>query len=261
MRRSVSLSLAVLALVALVACGTAVLPTPLPATTTTIVPTPAPTATPLPTLTPTPAPTRTPTVMPTATPAPTPTPSPTLTPLPTATPTPAPTRTPTATPSPTRAATPTPYVLRDSSALYEATVPGAFRDDGGIWRVGDEAGVTIVATPTGGLLSFDAVTQLFLSNIGAQISDFRETGRTREGDDHLRIAYTGKVFGVPGGGVLYQRQFGPTMCGLILFAADGQGPRYTGAFGEIIANLRALRCAVARSRLRDRPHRRPLLPG
>jgi len=46
---------------------------------------------------------------------------------------------------------------------------------------------------------------------------------------------------VPGGGTIYQRQFGPTMCGLILFAADGQGPRYTTAFEGIIGSLRALR--------------------
>lgn len=224
-----------LALLALAACG--VTPTP----------TPAPTATPLPTATATATATATP--LPTATLTPTATPSPTPTLVPTATPSPTPTRIPTATPSPTSTptptvtptATPTPYAIRDSSALCETTVPGAFRDDGGIWRVGDAAGVTIVGTPTGGLLSFDAVTQLFLNNVGAQITDFHETGRTRESDDRLRIAYTGKVFGVPGGGTIYQRQFGPTMCGLILFAADGQGPRYTAAFEEIIRNLRALR--------------------
>ncbi len=222
-----------LALLALAACGA------------TPTPTPAPTATPQPTatLTPTATPSPTPTLVPTATPSPTPT----L--VPTATLTPSPTRTPTATPSPTRTPTPTvtptatpfPYAIRDSSALCEATVPGAFRDDGGIWRVGNEAGVTIVATPTGGLLSFDAVTQLFLNNVGAQLTDFRETGRTRDGDDRLRIAYTGRVLGVPGGGVIYQRQFGQTMCGLILFAADGQGARYTTTFEGIIGSLRALR--------------------
>jgi len=228
MRRGLLLFLASLALLMLAACGE--MPTP----------TPAPTAMPLPTATATA----------TAIPLPTATftPSPTATLVPTATPTPAPTSTPTVTPSPTRTptptviptATPTPYAIRDSSALCEATVPGAFRDDGGIWRVGNEAGVTIVGTPTSGLLSFDAVTQLFLSNVGAQIGDFRETGRTRDGDDRLRIAYTGKVFGVPGGGTIYQRQFGQTMCGLILFA-DGQGPRYMGAFEGIINSLRALR--------------------
>ena len=214
MRRCTQPFLASLALLALVACGAA--PTP----------TPAPTATPLPTAT-----------------AATATPSPTPTPLPTLTPTPAPTRTPTVTPPPTvtPTATPTSYTIRDSSALCQATVPGAFRDDGGIWRVGDEAGVTIVATPTGGLLSFDAVTQLLLSNVGAQVGEFRETARTRDGDDRLRIAYTGKVFGVPGGGTIYQRQFGPTMCGLILFAAEGQGPRYAPAFEGLIASLAALR--------------------
>jgi hypothetical protein len=237
MRRSSLTALAILALLALVACGTT--PTPTPTATAT--------ATPLPTAT------LTPTATPTATPLPTatltPTPAPTATPLPTLTPTATPTATPTITPSPTRTptptaiptATPTPYAVRDASALCEVTVPGAFRDDGGIWRVGDEAGVTIVGTPTGGLLSFDAVTQLFLSNVGAQIGEFRETGRTREGEERLRIAYTGRVFGVPGGGSIYQRQFGPTMCGLILFAADGQGPRYTAAFEGIISSLRALR--------------------
>jgi len=221
MRRCTLPFLASLALLALAACGAA--PTP----------TPAPTATPLPTAT----------AAATATPVPTATLTPTATPSPTPTPTPAPTRTPTVTPTPTviPTATPTPYAIRDSSALCEATVPGAFRDDGGIWRVGNEAGVTIVGTPTSGLLSFDAVTQLFLSNVRSQIGDFRETGRTRDGDDRLRIAYTGKVLGVPGGGTVYQRQFGQTMCGLILFAADGQGPRYTTAFEGIINSLRALR--------------------
>ena len=232
-RRSLPIAVVTLALLALAACGA------------TPTPTPAPTATPLPTATAT----ATATPLPTATLTPTATPSPTPTLVPTATPSPTPTRIPTATPSPTRTptptvtptATPTPYGIRDSSALCEATVPGAFRDDGGIWRVGNEAGVTIVGTPTGGLLSFDAVTQLFLNNVGAQISDFHETGRNHEGSDRLRIAYTGKVLGVPGGGTIYQRQFGPTMCGLILFAADGQGSRYTGAFEGIIASLRALR--------------------
>ncbi len=218
-----------LALLALAACGAT--PTPTPAPTATATATATATLQPTATLTPTATPSPIPTLVPTATPSPTPTLVPTATPSPTRTPTP--TVTPTATPSP--------YAIRDSSALCEAMVPGAFRDDGGIWRVGNEAGVTIVATPTGGLLSFDAVTQLFLNNVGAQLTDFRETGRTRDGDDRLRIAYTGRVLGVPGGGVIYQRQFGQTMCGLILFAADGQGARYTTTFEGIIGGLRALR--------------------
>ncbi len=231
MRRCSRTFVVSLALLALAACGAT--PTPTPAPTATPRPTATATATPLSTatLTPTATPSPTPTLVPTATPSPTPTRIPTATP--------SPTRTPTPTVTPT--ATPTPYAIRDSSALCETTVPGDFRDDGGIWRVGNAAGVTIVGTPTGGLLSFDAVTQLFLNNVGAQIADFHETGRTREDSEHLRIAYTGKVFGVAGGGTIYQRQFGPTMCGLILFAADGQGPRYTAAFEDIIRNLRALR--------------------
>lgn len=227
MRLRASVVLLVLALLALAACG--ITPTP----------TPAPTATPLPTATATA--TATPTATPTRTPTPTPVPTATATPTPTRTPTPTPSPTRTATPTVVPTATPTPYAIRDSSALCEATVPGVFRDDGGIWRVGNEAGVTIVGTPTGGLLSFDAVTQLFLSNVGSQIADFHETGRTREGSDRLRITYTGRVFGVPGGGILYQQQFGSTMCGLILFAADGQGARYAATFEGIIASLRALR--------------------
>lgn len=209
-------TLPLLAILALVACGAR--PTPTPTA-------PAPTATPLPTAT----------AVPTATPTATPTRVPTSTP----TVTPSPTRTPTPTVVPT--ATPTPYMIRDSSALCQATVPGIFRDDGGVWRVGNDAGVTIVGTPTGGLLSFDAVTQLLVNNAGPQISDFRETGRTREGDDRLRVTYAGKVFGVPGGGLIYQRQFGQTMCGLILFAAEGQGPRYAPVFEGIIGSLTALR--------------------
>ena len=217
--RSIPVCVVILALLALAACGAA--PIPLP----------APTATPLPTATAT----ATATPVPTATATPTATP----TPIPTVTPTPSPTRTPTPTVIPT--ATPTPYAIRDSAALCEATVPGGFRDDGGIWRVGNDAGVTIVGTPTGGLLSFDAVTQLFLANVGSQIEDFHETGRTRESSDRLRIMYTGKVFGVPGDGIIYQQQFGSTACGLILFAATGYGPRYAPAFEGIIASLRALR--------------------
>ena len=218
MRHRLSVFLLIPALLALAACGAA------PALA------PAPTAMPLPTAT---------AIPPTPTPVPTATATPTPLPTPTPTATPSPTRTPTPTVMPT--ATPTPYAIRDSSALCEATVPGVFWDDGGIWRVGNDAGVAIVGTPTGGLLSFDAVTQLFLANLGTQIEDFRETGRTREGNDRLRITYTGKVFGVPGDGLIYQELFGQTMCGLILFAADGYGPRYAPVFEAIIASLRGLR--------------------
>jgi hypothetical protein len=130
-----------------------------------------------------------------------------------------------------------PYTIRDTSGLCQATVPATFRDDGGIWRVGDEAGVTLAGLATGGLLTFDQVTQLLVGNLGGQIGDYRETGRARDGDDRLRIAYTGRVLGVPGGGIVHQRQFGQTTCALILFAADGQGPRYAPVFEATIASL------------------------
>jgi len=76
----------------------------------------------------------TPTTVPTATSVPTATPTATPTPLPTATPQP--------TPRPTATSSP-PYAIRDSSERYQATVPGAFTDDGGIWRAGNDAGVTL----------------------------------------------------------------------------------------------------------------------
>ena len=223
------LALAILGVVALAACGGAT-PRPRPAPTATPPLTATPTATPPPTATPTV------TSIPTATATPTKTPTPTATaPPPTATPTPTPVPTPTATATATArpTASPTtipPYTIRDPSGLCQATVPGAFRDDVGIWRVGDEAGVTLAGLATGGLLDFDTVTQLLVGNIGAQIADYRETGRTREEPDRLRITYTGRVLGEPGGGIVHQRQFGQTMCGLVLFAADGQGPRYAAAF-------------------------------
>ena len=168
------------------------------------------------------------------------TPTATTTSTPTATPTRTPTPSPTATETRTPTATPTPipdYTIRDSSGFCQATIPGAFRDDGGIWRIGEEAGVTLVGTIAGFLLDFDAATQLLTANIGAQIADYQETGRTREAEDRLRITYTGQVFGVPGGGIIYQRQFGQTICAVILFAANGQEARYASTFERIIASL------------------------
>jgi hypothetical protein len=174
------------------------------------------------------------TPVPTATVAPTATPTATPTPLPTATPQPTPTPLPTATSVP-------PYAIRDSSGLCQATVPGAFTDDGGIWRVGNEAGVTLVGAATQGVLDFDTVTQLLVSNIGTQVADYHETGRTREASDRLRITYTGQVFGVSGGGTIYQQQFGPTICALVLFAATAAQARYTPIFAAIIASLAPVR--------------------
>src|SRR3954451_10353692 len=206
-------------LVALVACGRG-------AST----PTPPPTATAVPTSTPTRVPTATPTVAPTAT----------STPVPTSTATP--TATATSTPRVTATATSAPdYTIRDTSGLCQATLPGAFRDDGGIWLVGDEACATLAGLATGGLLDFDTVTQLLVGNIGSQIGDYRETGRTREAGDRLRITYTGRVLGVPGSGIVYQRQFGQTMCGLVLFAAEGKQAQYAPTFERIIASLAAAR--------------------
>lgn len=224
MRRRMVFFLWCLLVGALAACGQA-RPAPLP---TAITPAPTATATAIPTAIPTATPLPTPTVTSTAPP---PTATPTRTPAPTAT------ATPTARPVSVTPTTTPPYTIRDSSGLCAATVPGAFRDDGGIWRVGDEAGVTLAGLPTGGALDFDTVTQLLVGNIGSQIGDYRETGRMREGSDRLRITYTGRVFGVPGGGTIYQRQFGPTMCALVLFAAEGQGPRYVAPFEGIIASL------------------------
>ena len=194
--------------------------------------------------TPTIPPTPTATATATATPTRAPTATPTATATPTVTPTQTPTPTPTATATRTPTATPTPipdYTIRDSSVLCQATIPGAFRDDGGIWRVGDEAGVTLVGTPAGFLLDFDTATQLLIANIGTQIDDYRETGRTREANDRLRITYTGKVLGVPGGGIIYQRQAGQTICAVILFAATGQEARYAPTFERIIASLGPVR--------------------
>jgi hypothetical protein len=213
-------------LVALVACGRGA-STATPPPTATMVPTSTPTLTPTPT--PTVAPTATNTPVPTSTPRP---PTPTVTPTATATSTPRSTATPTSAPD---------YTIRDTSGLCQVTLPGAFRDDGGIWRVGDEAGATLAGLATGGLLDFDTVTQLLVGNIGTQVADYRETGRTRESGDRLRITYTGRVLGVPGSGIVYQRQFGQTMCGLILFAADGKQAQYAPTFERIIASLAAAR--------------------
>lgn len=101
--------------------------------------------------------------------------------------------------------------------------------------------MTLAGLATGGILDFDTVTQLLVGNIGVQIADYREAGCSRESSDRLRIIYTGRVLGVPGGGIVHQRQFGQTMCGLVLFVADGQGPRYAAAFEGIIASLAATR--------------------
>jgi hypothetical protein len=206
-------------LVALVACGG-------PGATATPTITPTTAATPTPTATTTPTPTPTPTLSPTAT----------ATRMPTATPTATPTRLPSATPT-----VPPDFTVRDASNLCQVTLPGIFRDDGGIWRVGDEAGATLVGTAAGFLLDFDAATQLLTANIGSQIADYRETGRTREATDRLRITYTGRVFDVPGGGTIYQRQFGQTICALILFAATGQEARYAPMFERITASLGPVR--------------------
>ncbi len=121
------------------------------------------------------------------------------------------------------------------------TLPGTFRDDGGIWRVGDEAGATLVGVTTGFLFDFDAATQFLVANIGTQIGDYRETGRTREATDRLRITYTGTVFNTPGGGVIMQRQFGNSVCAVILFAATNQQTRYAPTFERIIASFAAAR--------------------
>lgn len=181
-----------------------------------------------------------PTVAPTA--APTATATPTATNTPTSTPTATPTRTPTPLPTATATWTPTAtalpdYTIRDSSGFCQASIPGAFREDGGIWRDGNDAGVTIVGTIAGFLLDFDGATQLLTSNIGAQVDDYREVKRTREANDRLRITYTGKVSGVPGSGIIYQRQSGQTICAVILFAATGQEARYAPAFERVIASL------------------------
>ena len=194
--------------------------------------------------TPTAAPTATASATATAPPTSTATAVPTATATPTVTPTRTPTPLPTATATRTATATPTPipdYTIRDGSGLCQATIPGAFRDDGGIWRVGDEAGVTLVGTTAGFLLDFDTATQLLMANIGTQIGDYRETGRTREASDRLRITYTGNVLGVPGSGIIYQQQFDQTICAVILFAATGQETRYASAFERIIASLGPVR--------------------
>ncbi|HEU5423821.1 MAG TPA: hypothetical protein VFU72_09805 [Nitrolancea sp.] len=116
-------------------------------------------------------------------------------------------------------------------------MPGTFTDDGGIWRVGNAAGVTLVGAATQGLLDFDTMTQLLISNVSTQIADYHETWRTREAPDRLRITYTGQVFGVPGGGMIDQQQFGSTICALVLFAATGAQARYTATFEAIVASL------------------------
>ncbi len=97
--------------------------------------------------------------------------------------------------------------------------------------------MTLAGLTSGGLLTFDQVTQLLVGNLGGQIAHYRETGRVRDGDDRLRIAYAGHVLGVLGGGIVYQRQFGQTTCALVLFAANGQGPRYAPVFDATIASL------------------------
>ena len=177
--------------------------------------------------------------LPTSTTVPTATATSVPTATPTATPTPLPTATPQPTPRPTATSIP-PYTIRDSSGLCQATVPGAFTDDGGIWRVGNDAGVTLVGA-TAGLLDFDAMTQLLVSNIGTQVANYHETARTREAPDRLRITYTGQVFGVPGGGTIEQQQFGATICALVLFAATAAQARYTPTFAAIIASLGPVR--------------------
>jgi hypothetical protein len=211
--------LAICCLAALVACGG-------PDATATSTVTPTATATLPPTVTPTLSPTRVPTATPTFTPAPTATATATRPPTATAT------RVPSATPT-----VPPDFTARDASNLCQVTLPGTFRDDGGIWRVGNEAGVTLVGVTAGFLLDFDAATQLLTANIGTQVGDYRETGRTREATDRLRITYTGRVFDVPGGGIIYQRQFGQNICAVILFAASGQESRYAPVFERIIASF------------------------
>ena len=55
----------------------------------------------------------------------------------------------------------------------------------------------------GFLLDFDAATQLLVANIGSQIGDYRETGRTREAADDFA---TFAVAGVEGAIVLCRAQ-------------------------------------------------------
>lgn len=131
--------------------------------------------------------------------------------------------------------------MRDSTGLCQITLPGAFVDDGGIWRVGNEAGVTLTSMPTGGFLDFDSATTLLLANFRALVADYQETGRTREDPERLRITYTGAIFGARGSGILYQRQFGQTICGLALYTAAGYEGRYAAMFERIITSLVAVR--------------------
>ena len=133
------------------------------------------------------------------------------------------------------------YTVRDPTGSCQLTLPGTFRSDGVAWRVDAEAVATLAGAPTGGFVDFNTAAGLLAGNLRSVITDYQETGRAGDGPDRLRVTFTGKILGVPGSGILYQRGFGQTVCGVVLLAAEGQQARYGGTFERIIASL-----AVAR---------------
>lgn len=205
----------------------------------------SPTPTPLPTATAAPA-TATATAAPAASAAPlTPTIIATVTATATATRTPAPATPATPNARPATPATPaaTPLAagqtIGDERQVCELTLPADYKPAGGPGHYASADGRVLVALQSLTAGQDDTLDDLALPFVGAfipTVTGYEQTAVIRLADS-LRIDFRG---GLPrsGGGTLYFRQFGPNVCVVTFFVADGAGVDADALFETVIATLR-----------------------
>jgi hypothetical protein len=130
-------------------------------------------------------------------------------------------------------------LIQDTRQACELTLPGEFvptATPGTFARPDGKVLVTLQSLPAG---PDDTLDDLALPFVGAFIPTVRGYEQTMviRLADNLRIDFTGDLAG-RGDGSLYFKQFGPTVCVVTLFVADGTTVTYESFFESLIVTLR-----------------------
>jgi hypothetical protein len=104
---------------------------------------------------------------------------------------------------------------------------------------GGGAIVALTALQAGPDDTLDDVALPFVGAFVSSVEGYQQTGVLREADN-LRVDFTGRL-GQQGKGTLYLRQFGPTVCAITFFVADGTEINYEPTLAQLIASLRAVK--------------------
>ena len=132
-----------------------------------------------------------------------------------------------------------PQTIRDARQACELMLPAGFAatsNPGGFASSGGKVLIVLQSLSAGSDNGLDDLALPFVGAFIPTVAGYEQTAVIKVADS-LRIDFTGGL-PQPGRGTLYFRQFGPTICVVTYFVADGAGIAYDAVFDALVASLR-----------------------